>query len=307
MRPAQGPRRRAHAMSARRSDLRLGGLCMLGAGASFALMGAFIKLGSATLPTDMVVFLRNAFSLLILVPILARSGGIGQLRTQHPLLLLLRTCLGLAGMTCFYYAIPRLNLSEAVLLNYSQPLFIPFIAWAWLQERPSRAVYPAIVIGFAGVALILKPGAGVVSLAGVVGLCAGLFAAFAMVTIRRLSASEPTTRIVMYYSLLATLLSGAWTLGDWHMPGAAAAGWMLGASAVGTSGQLLLTRAYSLASAARVGPLIYSAVVFAGVLGWLIWGETPDLLSLGGTALVISAGVIAIAQRRARRVSGATG
>lgn len=91
------------------------------------------------------------------------------------------------------------------------------------------------------------------------------------------------------------------------MPGIAAAGWMLGASAVGTAGQLLLTRAYSLAPAARVGPLIYSAVVFAGVLGWLIWGETPDLLSLAGTALVIGAGVIAIGQRRLRRPGAATG
>lgn len=282
------------------SNIKLGALYMACAGASFALMGAFIKLGSATLPTDMVVFLRNAFSLIILVPLLARRGGIGLLRTKHPLLLLLRTGLGLIGMTCFYYAIPRLNLSEAVLLNYSQPLFIPFIAWAWLQERPSRAVYPAIVIGFVGVALILKPGTGVISLPGVVGLCAGLFAAVAMVTIRRLSASEPTTRIVMYYGLFATVISGAWALGDWHMPGLSAAGWMLGASAVGTAGQFLLTRAYSLAPAARVGPLIYSAVVFAGVLGWLIWGEAPDLLSLAGTVLVIAAGVIAISQRKAK-------
>lgn len=282
------------------SNIRLGALCMVGAGALFALMGAFIKLGSATLPTDMVVFLRNAFSLLILVPLLARRGGIGQLRTHHPLLHLMRTVLGVGGMACFYYAIPRLHLSEAVLLNYSQPLFIPFIAWAWLRERPSRAVYPAVVIGFVGVALILKPGVGLISLPGVIGVCAGLLAAVAMVTIRRLSASEPTTRIVMYYGLFATVISATWASGEWRTPSAAAAAWMLGASAAGTIGQLLLTRAYSLAPAARVGPFIYSAVVFAGVLGWLIWDEAPDWLSFGGTVLVIAAGIIAISQRNAK-------
>lgn len=285
---------------ARQTNLRLGALCMVGAGVCFALMGACVKLASTTLPTDMVVFLRNAFSLITLVPILARQGGIGNLRTAHPWLHLMRTAFGLTGMVCFYYAISRLHLAEAVLLNYSQPLFIPFIAWAWLSERPSPAVYPAVLIGFVGVAFILKPGSGLISLPGLVGLSAGLFVAVAMVTIRNLSASEPTVRIVMYYGLFATFFSGVWAAGHWHMPTATAAAIMLGASVIGTVGQFLLTRAYTLAPAARVGALIYTAVIFAGLIGWLGWGERPGWSSLGGTALVIIAGVMAISQRRPR-------
>lgn len=282
----------------RQNNLRLGALCMVGASACFALMGACVKLASVGLPTDMVVFLRNAFSLVILVPIVARRGGIGELRTAHPLLHLMRTAFGLTGMVCFYYAISQLHLAEAVLLNYSQPLFIPFIAWAWLSERPSPVVYPAVIIGFVGVAFILRPGSGLISLPALIGLSAGLFVAVAMVTIRRLSATEPTVRIVMYYGLFATFFSGVWAVGHWHMPSAPMAGLMLAASGIGTVGQFLLTRAYTLAPAARVGALIYAAVIFAGLIGWLGWGERPGWWSLLGTVLVIAAGAMAISQRR---------
>lgn len=277
----------------------LGALYMIGAGVCFATMGALVKLISADMSNSMIVFLRNLFALLIIGPWLLRSGRI-HLRTTALHWHLLRAGVGLTAMSCFFWAIPRLHLAEAVLLNYSQPLFIPFIAWAWLGERPPRAVYPAVMIGFVGVALILKPGAGLVSAAGVVGLLAGVLAAVAMVTIRRLSASEPAALIVFYYALFATVFAAlplAWT---WETPNAAQWALLATTGIVGTGGQMLLTRAYSLAPAARVGSLIYSAVVFAGLYGWLFWGESLDVYTLLGIALVVIAGVLAIHQRKPR-------
>lgn len=119
-----------------------------------------------------------------------------------------------------------------------------------------------------------------------------------MVAIRRMADTEPTTRIVFYFTVFGTLISAAPAAATWQAPSAAAWLVMLAAGAFATAGQLLLTRAYTLAPAAHVGSLIYAAVVFAAGFGWLFWGEVPDALDAGGTLLVILAGVIAVFARR---------
>lgn len=280
--------------------LKRGAVFAIAAALAFAAMGAAIKFAAAELPNTMVVFLRNDFGLLILAPWLLRPGLSG-LATRRPLAHLLRAAVGLSAMYCFFYAIARMDLAGAVLLNYSQPLFIPFIAWLWLSERPPARLFPAVVIGFVGVALILKPDSGLISFPGLVGLASGLLAATAMVAIRRMADTEPTTRIVFYFTVFGTLISAVPAALAWHAPSAGAWLAMLGAGAFATAGQLLLTRAYTLAPAAHVGSLIYAAVVFAAAFGWLFWNEVPDLLDAGGTLLVILAGTIAVFVRRRSR------
>jgi drug/metabolite transporter (DMT)-like permease len=272
-------------------QLRHGALYAVGAGLAFAIMGAFIKTAAQSLPNETVVFLRNLFGLLILTLWLRPRPR--DLRTQRPGGHLLRAVFGLTAMYCFFYALARLHLATAMLLNYSTPLFIPLIAWAWLGERPAPAVWLAVVLGFAGVALILKPGFALLSWAGLAGLLAGLFAALAMTNIRRISATEPVSRIVLYFAGLGTLISALPMCWAWRTPSRLEAGLMLGAGLFATLGQLWLTRAYSLAPAARIGSLVYSAVVFAALLGWLLWDERPDLLSVLGMLLVAAAGMLA--------------
>lgn len=280
-----------------KQDLQRGAAFAVAAAAAFAAMGAMIKFAAAELPNTVVVFLRNGFGLLMLAPWLLRPGLRG-LATRRPLAHLLRAAVGLSAMYCFFYAIAHLHLANAVLFNYSQPLFIPFLAWLWLSERPPARLFPAVAIGFAGVALILKPDTGLVSPAGLVGLASGLLAATAMVAIRRMADTEPTTRIVFYFTVFGTLISAAPAAVTWQWPGGNAWLTMAAAGAFATAGQLLLTRAYTLAPAAHVGSLIYAAVVFAAGFGWLFWGEVPDALDALGTALVILAGVIVVFARR---------
>lgn len=278
-------------------NLQRGAAFAVAAAAAFAAMGAMIKFAAAELPNTVVVFLRNGFGLLMLAPWLLRPGLRG-LATRRPLAHLLRAAVGLSAMYCFFYAIAHLHLANAVLFNYSQPLFIPFIAWLWLNERPPARLFPAVAIGFVGVALILKPDTGLVSPAGLVGLASGLLAATAMVAIRRMADTEPTTRIVFYFTVFGTLISAAPAAATWQWPDGDAWLAMAAAGAFATAGQLLLTRAYTLAPAAHVGSLIYAAVVFAAAFGWLFWHEVPDSLDALGTALVILAGVIVVFARR---------
>src|SRR5690349_17761617 len=118
------------------SGLRRGALYAVASGACFAVMGAFIKLASRELSNEMVVFFRNLFGLCLLAPWLLLRSGVAGLRTQRLPGHLLRAAFGLTSMYCFFYGIAHLPLAEAMLLTYSMPLFIPFIAWIWLGERP---------------------------------------------------------------------------------------------------------------------------------------------------------------------------
>jgi len=261
-------------------------------------MGVFIKLaGQSGLSNEMVVFLRNCFGLLFLSPWLLRLRFSG-LKTAKPLLHLLRASMGLAAMYCFFYAIPRINLAEAILLNYTIPLFTPLVAFYWLGERTSRATWWAIMTGLVGVILILKPGTSAFQPAAAVGLCAGVLAAVALTSIRRLSVTEPTARIVFYFALYSIIISSVPAGLYWQTPTLNQWGIMLAAGCLATIGQLLITRGYSLAPASQVGIYTYGAVIFAGLFGWWVWGETLDQWSLAGATIVIFAGALSLRASR---------
>lgn len=270
------------------------------AAAAFAVVGACIKAASASMPNEVVVFFRNAVALLVLLPWLLKVRIRG-LYTQRLGGHLLRAGFGVAAMYCFFYALHHLNLAEAVLLNYSAPLFIPLIAWAWIKETPPWIILPAGVLGLVGIGLIVKPeGTHLISLPAAVGALSGVLAAAAMVSIRRISRSEPTPRIVFYFSGLATIISAVPLLWAWQTPGPAALLAMIGAGLFATIGQLSLTQAYSLAPAARIGAITYCSVIFAALLGWLIWDETPDRRAALGAVLVIGTCILATLRSRAR-------
>lgn len=274
----------------------------------FAVTGATVKAASARLPYTEVVFFRSALGLVALLPWLVR-GGLQGLTTRAPGLHLFRGLTGVAAMYCFFYALGHLELATAVLLNYSAPLFIPFIAALWLGEPVPASLRWAIPLGFVGIALILKPGVlfglgeAVLEPAALIGVAAGFLAAVSFVAIRRLHASEPTTRIVFYFGVISTLIAAVPLIWTWRTPDPALWGLLATMGAAATAGQLLLTRAYALAPAAQVGPFTYTVVLFSAALGWAVWGEIPGPWASLGTVLVVLAGVLAI-QHRTR--TGAT-
>ncbi|GMR08907.1 MAG: DMT family transporter [Gammaproteobacteria bacterium] len=275
------------------NDQRLGALLMTLSALMFAIMGLFIKMAAEDLGNEMVVFYRNLFGLIYLLPWLLR-GGLGHLRSKRLGLHVTRSLLGLAAMYCFFYAIANMQLSGAVLLNFSAPLFVPVIALLWLGESVPTPVRWALLIGYIGIIMILKPDASMFDSVAGIGVASGIFAALAMTSIRRMSDTEPTTRIVFYYSVISTLVSAIPLSWAWQSTSADNLLYMLIAGIAATSGQLLMTRAYAHAPAARVGPFMYLTVVFAAIFGWLIWTEVPDLLSFIGAALVVIAGVLSV-------------
>jgi len=278
---------------------------MVGAALLFALMSVMVKLLSHGLPNAMVVFLRSALSLVVLLPPILRRG-LGQLRTQHLSEHLLRGTVGMAAMYCFFFVIAKLGLAEALLLNYSLPLFIPIVERAWLGEPTPRGIWKPVTLGMLGLVLILKPGLGLFRPAALVGVMGAMFAATAQVGVRRLTLTESVTKIVFYFSVCSTVIGLGPALFAWVTPATASIPVILGMVVAGTVAQLLMTRAYQLAPAAEVGPFIYGSVVFAAVFDWLIFARHPDALSTLGTAIVIIAGILALRVRRRVRSSPAS-
>lgn len=255
------------------------------------LSGAVIRHAADTLPLEMIVFARNALGLLLLLPLLLQRG-LGQVQTQVMPFHILRALVGILAMYCFFYAWSNLPLAQAALIKQTSPFFIPLIAWLWLHEGVSSLTKVALMVGFLGVSFVLEPSAEGVNATVLVALTGAFLAAFAKVVVRRLSATEPSTRIVFYFSLYAALFSLLPALLNWHTP----VGWEWGLlvliALLTTVAQLLLSHAYGLAPAGLLAPYTYSSVVFAALLGWVFWGEIMSLYTLIGFVLIFGAGVI---------------
>ncbi len=284
------------------SDINRAAAYAFAAALLFAVMGVCIKLASASLPSAKVAFFRSVAGLLSIFPWIIQRGR-NYLKTGSPGLHLVRGLSGLGAMYCYYYAIAHLSLALATLFSYSTPLFVPLIALLWLNEPIPRALWAALLTGFAGILLILRPGPSMLGPVALIGVASAVFTALSMVTIRRLTRTEPGLRIVFYFSLVCAVGSALPLPWLWQTP--APRLWILLAviDTVSTAAQLLLTRAYKFAPAAQVARFSYATVVFAGAFGWIFWGELPDPVSLAGVVLVCFAGIWTLkrANNRARR------
>ena len=294
-----------HASPGQPFDIRRGALLMIVSALLFAGMAAGVRVISREMPNAPIVFFRHFLMLVFLAPWLLR-GGRGALRTEDLRGHLVRGLAGVAAVSCYFYAIARLPLADAVLLNQSIPLFVPLVERVWLGESIPPRLWRALLVGFGGLLLILRPGSGVFQPVALVGLASAVLASVAQVGIRRLTRTEPVTRIVFYFGLIASLAAAPPAALTWRTPSPATWAILVLMCVLATIGQLTLTRAYVYAPAARIGPFLYAGPVFAGVLDWLLWGQLPDRLFVAGAVLVVVAATLALRIRHAAPVLAAT-
>ena len=273
-------------------EIRLGALYLLLGEALLAIMGAIIKHLSDDLSTDQIVFFRNVAGLIVLLPLIMRTG-ISELKTSVWHWHLMRGLVGVSAMYCYFWALGHLPLTEAFLVKLSAPLFMPFLALWWLREPAGRYSWLALLIGFSGVVVILRPGGEhTFTLAAIIGLAGAVLAALAKVTIRRMSVTESSQRIVFYFALISALVSAPGAVLSWQPIPPLAWLWIAALGIVATTGQLALTKAYRIAPTGKVGVYVYSAVIYGALMGWWFWDEIPAWTTAAGAALIISAGVI---------------
>lgn len=270
---------------------------VLGAELCFAGVSALVKYLSTDLPSEQLVFFRNLMAFVVLLPWLWRKGS-DAFKTKAWRFHLTRGLAGLAAMYLFFYAIANLPLAQATLVLLLSPFIIPIIGRVWLKERVLAQTWIAIGIGFVGVFIFLNPAEAHLSPIIGIAFIAACLAAFTKTLIRQMSATESSSKIVFYFSTLATLISALPLI--WRGESIASEHW-LGIVAMGglaVAGQLGMTKAFALAPAARVGVFTYSSVIFAALMGYWFWDEPITVSMILGASIITVAGYLAIRTRR---------
>jgi drug/metabolite transporter (DMT)-like permease len=270
---------------------------MLLSAASFAVMGAFVK-AAAGVPLIEKVVARNLVTLVIAGAMALHTGRplLGRLRNQP--LLVLRSLFGVAGVTCYFYAINHLILADAAMLTKLSPFFVAIFALAFLGERPPRAVVVAMTIAFAGGLFIVKPRFDLSVLPALIGLGSSLFAGGAYTVLRALRTREAAETIVFHFSLVTVAVLSPLLAGDPYLPRGREWLTLLGIGISAAIGQIGLTLAYRHAPAAQVSIYSYTTILFSAALGFAVWSEVPDSLSLIGGVMIIGGGLWAYAAER---------
>jgi drug/metabolite transporter (DMT)-like permease len=252
----------------------------------FAVMAVCIKIASSELPAVQLVFLRSIIGLIIILPFVLPKG-IDFIKTPVLHLHMLRGFISLCAMTCFFYAISHVGLSESTLLNASSPLFVGLLAFSILKEKVTKHSAVALVVGFIGVCFILKPGTALFTFAALIGLCSGFFIACAKILVRYMANTEPVLRTVFYFSIFSTIYSSILMIWFWQTPTMFDVSIMVLAAICATGGQTLLTYAFTHNEAVSVAPFTYVTVMMATLFGWIGWNELPDIGSSVGAMLII--------------------
>ncbi|MBA2350296.1 MAG: DMT family transporter [Burkholderiales bacterium] len=268
---------------------------MLVAGLLFAVMGVFVKLGSAHFSSAELVFYRSFISLILMVGLM-RARGLPA-ATPHRKMHVLRGLSGFFSLMLYFYAISLLPLASAVTLNYTSPLFLALFTIVIMRERPQWPLIVAVIVGFVGVGLLLRPAIDRELLTGgLVGLASGFLAGIAYLNVRQLGElGEPEWRIVFYFTLISTVGAGIWMLvHEFHAVDQGDLLLLLGLGSSATIAQLAMTRAYRTGNTLVVGALAYSTVLFATVFGIVLWQEMLPPLGLAGAILIVLSGIVAV-------------
>lgn len=262
----------------------------------FAALDATSKHLTESFPVPMLVWARYAVHLLLMLVFLAPSMRLRLVQTRRPLSQVVRALM-LTAVTGFAMAaLQRMPLAETTAIVFVTPLLVTVLAVLVLKERVSLSRWAAVALGLAGVLVIARPGAGL-DLAGLAfALAAALCYSIYQILTRQLAASEHAVTMLFYTALVGTAVMTAalpWYWEDLH-PSWPESLMLVSMGIYGGTGHYLLTRAFHMAPASVLSPFLYVQLVWAALLGWLVFGDFPDALSLMGMA-VIAAGGLAVA------------
>lgn len=272
-------------------------LLMLGSTMAFGLMAVAIRLATAHVPTQEVAFFRNAFGLVALIPMLLRPGH-APLRTRQLPLYFIRSAIGLGSMLCGFWAVGHLPLSQAISLSYSTPLFVTIAAVLWLGETVRVRRWAAVICGFIGVLVIVRPGQAGFEAGTLVAVLAAVLSALVAIQIKQLTRVDGADTVVFYTYVFWVPMSLVPALFVWVWPAGIAWLWLAATGVLGTLGQLLWTRALRLGEVSALTPISFMQLPMVVIFGWLLFGETLDRWTVIGAAIILGSNAY-IAHREA--------
>ena len=271
----------------------LGIALRLAAVTAFAAMAATIKLGyRAGVSTPELAFYRFAFGLPPLLVWIWWSGNEGVWRTKRPMAHVWRAVVGLSTMLLAFSALAYLPLAESTTIGFAAPLFAVMLSALVLKEQVGRHRWTAVFTGFVGVLLVMRPDGGNLP---AVGLALAVAAAFGVgvvtITIRQIGRTEHPQTTVLWFSLLSMLALGTLLPAYGQLHDARTWAILLALGTFGGLGQLFLTASLRFAPVSVVVPFDYTQLLWAVLLGWLIFGDEPPTTTWSGAGIIIASGL----------------
>jgi drug/metabolite transporter (DMT)-like permease len=235
----------------------------------------------------------------IILAVAAITGQLGRFRTRRYGAHLLRVVLNFLAFITFFGALRLMPLADTLAIVFSAPIFIVLFSALFLKEKVGRWRWSAVAVGFIGVLVMVRPGTSMLDWPVVLALMASVFYALWILTTRTMAEEESSLAMLFYASAFFVLAGGVAAPFEWVTPSGEDL-LILGVVAIiSMAGLLMLIKAYRLAQASILAPFDYTSMVWAVLLGWLIWNELPGPWIIAGTALVVFAGLI-IVHREAR-------
>lgn len=238
-----------------------------------------------------ILFLRAVIALPVVVTVVIALGGRRALRTSHPGLHLVRGAINIISASFFYVGLQSLPLAETTAIAFSAPLFVTALSVLVLKERVDRKRWLAVMAGFAGVLIIVQPGGDSFQMAALFPLATAALYAVMMLTARAISGAESVLTTMLYIVVgqlicSAVVVPAFWTPVAWsHLP------YFAGIAVCSTLGLTFITQGFRIGPPSVVAPFDYTGLLWASLLGWLIWQETPDMHDGIGAAFIVGSGL----------------
>lgn len=274
----------------------------------FSVMSALLKVASTHgVVAPEMLFYRAVFGLpVVLVWVMTSQGGLKALRTERPWAHLRRSVLGISGILCIFQALTMLPLADATTLGFTAPIFATLMSALILHETVGKHRWIAVLIGFAGVAVVMRPGADPASahalpLLGIaIGLLGAVLQAAVNITLRQLRDTEHVAAIVFWFFVASAVVGGLLLpfVGHWH-------DWttlwlLIGGGVAGGLAQLTVTASLKAAPVAVVAPFDYLQIIGAVVFGWWLLSSPPSANTLVGAALIAASGLYTVWREHVR-------
>lgn len=273
---------------------------MLAAGLFFSVMVAMIKLLGSRFPSVEIVFFRSLGQLFVLVIVFWRVG-FSSLKTKRPLLQGIRALLGVLLINCNFYAFTKLPLADVTAIGFSRNLFLVLLAVVILGERLNVARLLATIIGFLGIIVIVRPGSGVFEYGAWLALVGACLGAVMMTLVRKLTATDSNIVMMLYPSAVIVLATCIPVFMMWVTPTFNELGCLIFMSCMGIVGQWCMIQAFRRGEATAVAPASYVRLVFAIFIGFYLFAELPDTVTIVGAIIIIGSNIFLIMHEGAVR------
>ncbi|MBP1850182.1 DMT family transporter [Rhizobium halophytocola] len=281
------------------------GITLMGAGvACLCINDAIAKTLTTHYAPLQILFLRNIIALPFALAIARMLGGPGALRSHRPAVHLLRGLIWIGATILFFSSLRYLGLAEATALTFVAPMFITALSALLLKEHVGWRRWTAVIVGFLGVLVIVRPSAATFQPASLLSVATALLYALLLISARLVDRRESVWTLLLYLTGASALLSAFVVPFVWVSLRAEDLLLFVAIALFGTAGMTMMTQAFRFATAAVVAPLDYTALVWATVLGFLVWGELPDHATWLGAAIIIASGVFIILRERQMAKAG---